>query len=141
MVSLFSFDLFISTKVQGFWSPLLTVPFGRLSLHPSPFLPTQSSATTLTSHTCLLPTMSPSTTPIIPSAPFSSLSSQATLENGFDHLRDWSSDGGYMRYGSQVSDTVITYAQVRGWDRNNVVSTHTLSFLERSPSLLRPPFS
>ena len=85
--------------------------------------------------------MSPSTTPIIPAAPFSSLSDQATLENGFDHLRDWSSDGGYMRYGSQVADTGITYAQVRGWDRNGVVLTHALFSLERSPSLLRPPFS
>ena len=85
--------------------------------------------------------MSPSTTPIIPSAPLSSLFSQATLEGGFDHLRDWSSDGGYMRYGSQVSDTGITYAQVWGWDQNDVVSTHALSFLERSPSLLRPSFS
>ena len=72
--------------------------------------------------------MSPSTTPIIPSAPFSSLSDQATLESGFDHLRDWSSDGGYMRYGSQVADAGITYAQVPGWDRNGVVSTHALSF-------------
>ena len=84
--------------------------------------------------------MSPSATPIIPSAPFSSLSDRATLESGFDHLRDWSSDGGYMRYGSQVSDTGITYAQVRGWDRNGVVSTHAL-FLEWPPSLLRPLFS
>ena len=72
--------------------------------------------------------MSPSTTPIIPSAPLFSGFSQATLENGFDHLRDWSSDGVYMRYGSQVSDTGITYAQVWGWDRNDVVSTHALSF-------------
>ena len=72
--------------------------------------------------------MSPSTTPILPSAPLSSIFSQATLENGFDHLRDWSSDGGYMRYRSQVSDTGITYAQVRGWDRNDVVLTHALSF-------------
>ena len=72
--------------------------------------------------------MSPSTTPIIPAAPFSSLSDPVTLENGFNHLRDWSSDGGCMRYGSQVADTGITYAQVRGWDRNDVVSTHTLSF-------------
>ena len=72
--------------------------------------------------------MSPSTTPIIPVASFSSLSDQSTLENGFDHLRDWSSDGGYMRYGSQVDNTGITYAKVRGWDRNGVVSTHALSF-------------
>ena len=85
--------------------------------------------------------MSPPTTPIIPSAPFSSLSSQTTLENGFDHLRDWSSDGGYMRYGSQVSDTGITYAQVWGWDRNDVVSISRSVFLEWSPSLLRPLFS
>ena len=39
MVPLCSFDPFISTRVQGFWSPLLAVPFGRLSLHPSLFLP------------------------------------------------------------------------------------------------------
>ena len=84
--------------------------------------------------------MSPSTTPIIPSAPLSSLFPQVTLEGGFDHLRDWSSTGGYMRYGSQVSDSGITYAQVRGWDRNDVVSTHALSFLERSPSFLQPSF-
>ena len=85
--------------------------------------------------------MSPSTTPIIPSAPLSSVFGQSTLEDGLDHLRDWSSDGGYMHYRSQVSDTGITYAQVRGWDRNDVVSTHALSFLERSPSLFRPLFS
>ena len=127
MVPLCSFDPFISTRVQGFWSPLLAVPFGRLSLHPLPFLSTQSSATTFNSPHLSF-TMSPSTTPIIPSAPLSSVFSQATLENGFDHLRDWSSDGGYMRYGSQVSDTGITYAQVQGWDRNGVVSTHALSF-------------
>ena len=72
--------------------------------------------------------MSSSSTPIIPVASFSSLSDQATLENGFDHLRDWSSDGGYMRYGSQVDDASITYSKVRGWDRNDVVSTHALSF-------------
>ena len=72
--------------------------------------------------------MSPSSTPIIPVAPFSSLSDQSTLENGFDHLRDWSSDGGYMRYGSQVDGTGITYAKVRGWDQNGVVSTHALFF-------------
>ena len=127
MFPLCSFDPFISTRVQGFWSPLLAVLFGRLSS-----ILRFSSYSTNRYHSYLpylfLTTMSPSTTPIIPSVPFSSLSSQATLENGFDHLRDWSSDGGYMRYGSQVSDTSITYAQVRGWDRNDVVSTHALFF-------------
>ena len=81
--------------------------------------------------------MSPSTTPVIPAAPFSSLSDQATLEGGFDHLRDWSSDGGYMRYGSQVDDTGITYAKVRGWDRDDVVLTHAL-FFPRAVSLSSP---
>ena len=48
MFPLCSVDPFISTRVQGFWSPLLAVPFGRLSLHPLLFLSTQPTATTLT---------------------------------------------------------------------------------------------
>ena len=99
----------------GFLVPFINRPLWS-SIPPSfAFPPTQSTTTTLTPQ-LFVSTMSPSSTPIIPSAPFSSLSSQATLENGFDHLRDWSSDGGYMRYGSQVLDSGITYAQVRGWD-------------------------
>ena len=60
--------------------------------------------------------MSPSTTPIIPSAPLSSVFSQAVLENGYDHLRDHASDGGYMGYGVCFSGLEPTYNQVQSWD-------------------------
>ena len=93
-------------------------PLWSFSLHPSLFLP-HLSTTTSTTHLppyALFVTMSPSTTPIIPSAPLSSVFPQAVLESSYDHLRDWSSAGGYMNYGSQVSGLVPTCAQVRSWD-------------------------
>ena len=71
--------------------------------------------------------MSPSATPVIPSAATASVFSQAVLENGFDHLRDRSPQGGYMNYGVRVGDMEPTYFPVRGWDRQTMLFvTHTL---------------
>ena len=112
MVSLCSFDALISTRVQGFWSPLLTVPFGRLSLHPSLFLP--SSPQLPPSPLKLFSiTMSSSATPMIPAASPASVFPQTVLENSYNHLRDRSPNGGYMNYGVQVSETEPTYFPVR----------------------------
>ena len=70
--------------------------------------------------------MSPST-PTIPTTPLSSMFSQAILENGYDHLRDRSPNGGYMNYGVQFSELEPTYLQVRGWDQQTMLFvTHAL---------------
>ena len=71
--------------------------------------------------------MSPSATPMIPTASPASVFPQAVLENGYDHLRDQSPNGGYMNYGVQVEDMEPTYFPVRGWDRQTMLFvTHTL---------------
>ena len=73
--------------------------------------------------------MSPSSTPVLPTAPLSSVFPQAVLENGYDHLRDCSLNGGYMNYGVQFSEMEPTYLLVRGWDRQMMLFvTHTLFF-------------
>ena len=53
---------------------------------------------------------------MIPTIPLSSVFPQAILENGYDHLRDRSPNGGYMNYGTQFSEMEPTYMQVQGWD-------------------------
>ena len=71
--------------------------------------------------------MSPSATPMIPTASPASVFPQAVLENGYDHLRDHSSNGGYMNYGVRVEDMEPTYFPVRGWDQQTMLFvTHTL---------------
>ena len=73
--------------------------------------------------------MSPSATPMIPAASPSTVFPQAVLENGYDHLRDHSLNGGYMNYGVQVEDVEPTYFPVQGWDQQTMLFvTHTLFF-------------
>ena len=71
--------------------------------------------------------MSSTSTHMIPAASPLSLFPQTVLENGYDHLRDRSVNGGYMNYGVQVSEVEPTYFPVRGWDRQAMLFvTHTL---------------
>ena len=113
--SLCSLVAFCPCQGSGFLFPLLTVPSGRLFLHPSLFFLTPQPPPLPLLQTSSV-TMSPSTTPVIPSAPLPSIFTQATLENGYDHLRDHASDGGYMGYGVRFSGLEPTYMQVRSWD-------------------------
>ena len=127
---------FVSIRVQGFWFPLLTFSFSCLSLHPSLFL-LPHNYSHYSSHQTFLFIMSPSTTPVIPSA---SVFSQTVLENGYDHLRDHASDGGYMGYGVRFSGLELTYNQVRGWDRNGLCFNSRSVFLAQPSPLLRSSF-
>ena len=38
------------------------------------------------------------------------------LENRYDHLRDLTHNGGYINYGTQLTEFEPTYMQVWGWD-------------------------
>ena len=53
---------------------------------------------------------------MIPTASPSSVFPQSVLENGYDHLRDHSLNGGYMNYGVQIEGMEPTYLPVWGWD-------------------------
>ena len=117
MVPLCFIDTFVSAGVQGFWFPLLTVPFGHFSPHPSLFLPPTPS------YHLYHPTFSFSMSfPIANSAPSAVVASpiplvsdEAVLNEGFDHVRDWTPTG-YMAYRTQFSESEPTYMQVWGWD-------------------------
>ena len=76
---------------------------------------------------------------MIPAAPLSSIFPQVVLENGYDHLRDQSPNGGYMNYGVQLEGVEPTYLQVWGWDRQMMLFvTHTLFFSNGLPLFSDP---
>ena len=114
MVPLCSLVPLCPCQGSGFLVPLLTVLFGRSPLILCFSSPLSHQLPPLPSNCLKFPsiTMSPSTTPIIPSV---LVFPQAVLENGYDHLRDHSPNGGYMNYGVQVEGTEPTYFPVRGW--------------------------
>ena len=134
MVSLCSLVPFTSVRVQGFSFSLLTVPFGyspsipHFSSPPLNEFPSPSNSYPYYNVSLCHP-HDPYCSPLF-------CLPQAILENSYNHLRDMSSNGGYMNYGSQVSDFKPTYVQVRGWDQNICCFDSCSVFLERTSFVL-----
>ena len=139
MVPLCSLVPLCHCQGSGFLVPFINCPLWSFSLHLLLFFPTQPPATTSTTQPLNLHvTMSPSATPMIPTAPLSSVYPQAVLENSYDHLRDQSINGGYMNYGSQVSNFEPTYARYGAGIETMLFCTHTLSFQNGLPLFFDP---
>ena len=117
MVPLCSLNPFVSVRVQGFWFPLLTTPFGHFPfiLHFSFPLTHQSPLLSPTA-----PIFFPMSSSIANSAlsalvasPIPSIFNEAILNEGFDHVRDQTPNG-YMANGTWFSESEPTYMQVWG---------------------------